>query len=180
MDHNMNGEQDSDEPNLSGIPISLINNEQKEAIQTFSNYDGQFIFYQLAPGLYRFSIDDNLLPDNIQAPVGIDSITVDSTNLKKATSVKIGLIPFERLIKIVKEETKLTLTLEQEIVKPGVIPALNIESRLTLKSLELILPTRERVPLATSSNNVLNYHWQVPANILTSQVKIGCKGMPRR
>ena len=177
FDHNMNGGQDPDELNLSGIPISLINNDQKEESRTFSNYDGQFIFYQLAPGLYHFSIDDNLLSDNMQAPESIASITIDSTNLEEATFVKIGLIPFERPINIVKEETKLMLTLDQEIVKPGGILTLNIESKLTLKSLELILPTGERIQLETSSNNIWEYQWKIPANIPTGQVKIGCKGI---
>lgn len=177
FDRNMNGEQDPDEPNLSGIPISLINNEQNEESQTYSNFDGQFIFYQLAPGLYQFNIDDNLLPDNMQAPVDIDSVAVDSTNLEEATFVKIGLIPFERPINIVKEETKLMLTLEQEIVKPGTILILNIESRLSLKSLELSLPTGESIELETSSNNTWNYHWQVPGDIPTGQLKIGCQGI---
>lgn len=177
FDRNINGEQDPDEPNLSGIPISLINKDQKEEARAYSNSDGQFIFYQLAPGLYQFNFDDNLLPDTMQTPSNLGLLTVDSGNLEESTFVKIGLIPFERPINIVKEETKLLLTLNQELVKPGAILEINIESGLILKSLELILPTGEKVQLDTLSNTVWNYRWQVPPKIPSSQVKIKCSGV---
>ncbi|MGE5605209.1 MAG: SdrD B-like domain-containing protein, partial [Bacteroidota bacterium] len=176
FDRNMNGEQDPNEAELSGIPIRLINKDQKAELQTYTNQDGQFIFYQLAPGLYQFGFDDNLLPDNMQAPGDIGAITVDSGNLDEFSPIKIGLIPFERPINIVKEETKLLLSLDQELVKPGAILELTIESVLTLKSLELILPTGETIQLETASNHIWKYRWQVPQNIPSGQVKVRCIG----
>lgn len=177
FDRNMNGEQDPNENGLSGIPIRLINKEQKTESQTYTNQDGQFIFYQLAPGLYQFSFDENLLPDNLQAPGDLGTITVDSGNLEESSLIKIGLIPFERPIDIVKEETRLLLTLSQEVIKPGAILELSIESGLTLKSLEITLPTGETIPLETTSKHTWKYRWQIPSNLPFGQVKIKCRGI---
>lgn len=177
FDRNMNGEQDPNENGLSGIPIRLINKDQKTESQTYTNQDGQFIFYQLAPGLYQFGFDDHLLPDNLQAPGDLGTITIDSGNLEEASLIKIGLIPFERPINIVKEETTLLLTLSQEVIKPGAILELTIESGLTLKSLELALPTGETIPLETASKHTWKYRWQIPPNLPFGQVKIKCRGI---
>ncbi len=177
FDRNINGEQDPGEPDLSGIPIDLINKDQKKESRAYSNHNGQFIFYQVAPGLYRFSLDDNLLPDNMQAPTNLETIAIDSGNLEESSLIKIGLFPFERPINIVKEEAKLLLTISQELIKPGAILELTIESSLPLQRLELILPTGETVRLETLSNTVWNYRWRVPQQIPSSQVKIKCSGI---
>ena len=177
FDRNMNGVQDPNENGLSGIPIRLINKDQKIESQTYTNQEGQFIFYQLAPGLYQFDFDENLLPDNLQTPGDLGTITVDSGNLEESSLIKIGLIPFERPIDIVKEETKLLLTLSQEMIKPGAILELTIESGLTLKSLELSLPTGERIPLETASKHTWKYRWQIPSSLPFGQVKIKCRGI---
>jgi hypothetical protein len=177
FDRNNNGRQDLDEPNLSGIPINLLNIDQNEKFQAYSSSNGQFIFYQLAPGLYQFNFDDELLPDNMQAPSNLDTITIDSRNLEESPLIKIGLLPFERPINIVKEETQLLLYLNQELIKPGAVIELIIESRFILKSLELILPTEEVVRLETLSNTAWNYRWRVPQHIPAGQVKIKCNGI---
>ena len=175
FDRNNDGAQELNEPDLSGIPVSLINKDQKEESRAYTNSDGQFIFYQLAPGSYQFSFDDNLLPDNLQAPDNLGSIKFDSNDLEESSLIKIGLIPFERPINIVKEETKLLLTLNQELIKPRVHSG-SIH-RIWLKSLELNLPTGETIQLETSSNTIWNYRWRVPQNLPSGQIKIICKGI---
>lgn len=178
FDRNMNGYQDPDEPNLTGIPISLTNISQKEEPLTYSNRDGQFIFYQLAPGSYQFKFDNNLLPDNMQSPEHVASIIIEPSQSEEASPIRIGLIPFERPINIVKEEAKLLLLLNQELVKPGDVLEFIIESDITLKSLELLLPTGEKIQFeSVSKNKTWKYQWQVPMNIPAGQVKIVCKGI---
>ncbi len=177
FDRNNNGNQDLNEPNLSGIPISLINIEQNQSSQTYSNRDGQFTFYQLSPGAYQFNFDDNLLPDNKQAPSQIESIIIDSKQLEGTAPIKIGLIPFERPIDIVKEESKLLLILEKELIKAGDSVLISIESSITLKSLELQLPSGEKIHFKTNNNKTWNYKWQTPINISAGQVKVKCSGI---
>jgi hypothetical protein len=177
FDQNKNGIQEPDEPNLSSIPINLTNSETGETFQTYSNHDGQFIFYQLAPGSYEFYFDDNLLPDNLQAPLRTDSIVIDAKNLEETALFNFGLLPFERPIEIVKEEAKLLLILEKELIKAGESLLITIESGVALKSLELQLPIGQNVLLETKNKKTWNYKWQIPVNITAGQFKIKCSGI---
>lgn len=177
FDHNKNGIQEPDEPKLAGIPINLTNIETNETFESYSNHDGQFIFYQLSPGTYLFSFDDNLLPDNMQAPLRIDPITVDPKSSEDDALLNFGLLPFERPIEIVKEEARLLLILEKEMIKAGDSLLITIESGATLKSLELQLPTGQKVQFKTDNNRTWNYKWQVPDDISQGQFKIKCSGI---
>lgn len=177
FDQNKNGTKEPDEPNLAGIPINLTNSETGETFQTYSNYDGQFIFYQLAPGSYEFSFDDNLLPDNLQGPLKTDSLVIDAKNQEDIALLNFGLLPFERPIEIVKEEAQLLLILEKELIKAGESLLITIESGVTLKSLELQLPTGQNVLFETKNQKTWNYRWQTPVNIRAGQVKIKCSGI---
>lgn len=177
FDRNNNQNQDLNEPSLAGIPISLKNINQGEIAQSYSNRDGQFVFYQLSPGSYRFDIDNNLLPDNMQAPLEISSIVIDSMRLEEAPPIKIGLIPFERPIDIINESAKLSMALEQELIKAGDSLLINIQSDITLKELELQLPTGEKIKLNTVKSSSWKYKWQSPVNLTAGQVKIKCLGI---
>lgn len=177
FDQNKNGIREPDELNLAGIPINITNTETNETFQTYSNRDGQFIFYQLSPGAYQFSFDNNLLPDNMQSPLKIDPITVNPKTSDDDALINFGLLPFERPIEIVKEEAKLLLILERELIKVGDSLLITIESGATLKSLELQLPTGQKVLFRTDNNRTWNFKWQTPDNISPGQFKIKCSGV---
>lgn len=177
FDQNINQTQEPNEPNLAGIPINLKSVNLGETSQTYSNHDGQFIFYQLSPDYYQLSIDNNLLPDNMQAPSEISSIIIDSKRLEDAPLIKIGLIPFERPIDIINESAKLSMTLEQELIKAGDSLLITIESDITLRELELQLPNGEKVKLNTAISNSWKYKWQSPVNLIAGQVKVICLGI---
>ncbi|NLY74973.1 MAG: hypothetical protein GX075_06685 [Firmicutes bacterium] len=177
FDQNANGRREPGEPILSGIPIILKNSASSEATQAYSNSDGQFTFYQLAPGKYQFAFDEDALPDHLQPPGNLDSIIIDTQRLDETTLLEIGLIPFERPIEIVKEDAGLLLAVDRELAKPGDTLIINIESGVTLTGLELHLPTGERIQLADSPNLAWKYQWKLPLTIPTGQFKIECRGV---
>ena len=174
FDQNSNQHHDDNEPCLAGIPVILTTKTGPEPLRVYSNRYGLFTFYQLPPEPIQISVDRNLLPEDLQLPLGFMPLEISGDQLENMPPIQIGLIPYVKPIEMITPPTpKLNLSVSKELIYNNETLKILITSINSLKGLTLELPSGEVVTLnPTATQTQWSYLWKVSASLKPGQYKI--------
>jgi hypothetical protein len=176
QDQNGNNSFDTNESGLAGVPVILKNILTNEESRTFTDYNGNFVFYQLAPNNYQITVDLQDLPEGWQPSKDFQAIPIDANMLEEQEAIAVGFVPYEKPVEIIAlPTTALSLKTDRELVFPGEKLKIIVEAGAVLKKVSLLLPDGSVIQLAPGKTYWL-YEWKIPAAMNIGPTRIICTG----
>jgi hypothetical protein len=162
-------------PGIAGVPVLLTDLATGATRRTYSDGDGYFVFYQLAPDPYQVTIEAAGLPEGWQLPPDFQPVPVAAADLTEQPELRIGLIPHEKPIEIITLPAGIiSLAAAGELVNRGASLPITVSVAQPVKNAALLLPDGSRVRLA-SSRSRWKYTWKVPKSLPPGPYVIRCE-----
>lgn len=165
---------------IAGVSLILTNLENGEIQRAYTDNQGEFVFYQLAPATYELGVETTVLPEAWQLPPDFQSLVINAATLETQERVEIGLIPYQKPIDLILlPASSLNLTLDRAFAYRGETVKITVSGFKTLNQVNLLLPDGSELhpDPAVLTQGDWRLQWRIPQNLVPGPYAIRCSAV---